>query len=67
MAQEYVLKILYRFTDIDDVEARTRAQTILAKQPPEAFEYTLRSLGTRHQGKSGKVVSSGFLNDDDDG
>jgi len=66
VAQEYVLKILYRFTDIDDVEARTRAQAILAKQPLEAFEYTLRSLGTRHGGKSGKVVASGFLNDDDD-
>ena len=63
---EYVLKILYCFDDIDDVEARTRTQAILSKQLPEAFEYTLRSLHTRHGGKTGKVVASGFLNDGDD-
>ncbi len=60
---DYVLKVLFRFTDIDDAEARETMNMLLGDVGchDEATEFTLRSLGTRHQGKSGKVVSSGEL------
>ena len=56
---EYVLKILFRFTDRDDVEARDGMHAILSDigglNPP--CEFTLRRLGA----KGGKVVSNGTL------
>lgn len=65
---EYVLKVLFRFSDRDDVEARDTMNMLLGDVGchDEATEFTLRSLGTRHGGKSGRVVSSGVLNEKDD-
>jgi len=60
---EYVLKILFRFEEIDDAEARADMRDILARLDPDSHpcEYTLRALARRHGGKTGKVIDSGVF------